>query len=657
VYAAPTVVGAVLANPVTSTTITVYLIGKTIEVTTGLKLPFEPIDPLVLGPEVVSTVGDLINKAIETITPIVQSFDPNAKFGPIGYSPSHFVSSSGVLPYRVDFENDPTATAPAQQVIVTDQLSPDLDWSTFRLTEFGFGNNNITVPTGLQHYETSVPMTYNGQTFNVLIDLGINLVTGLFTAEFQSINPATDLPPDLLTGFLPPEDGTGRGMGYVGYIVDAMANLPTGTQITNVALVTFDDNPPVATDQVSDEDPTQGVDPSKQDLVTIDSVPPTSSVAPLPAVETSTTFTLNWSGKDDPSGSGIASYNIYVSVDGGPSALLIQNTTNTSAAVTVQPGDTYAFYSQAIDNVGNVESAHLTADATTSIPADILTGTSGPDTFALKLDPDGQHVDVTLNGGPQVQIPVIDPNGLTLIDTGSKNTINLDYSNGNPLPDTLHLNGTFTIAGLQGANPLAGRMLDIGKSTVYLSYSSPTNDPIFAIRPYLQAGYNNGAWNGTATATTGVITSAAAQGNANHNTAIGYADWADGQGVNTTPNTIELKYTLVGDANLDGQVNSADLQILLFGLNRPGAWDQGDFNYDGNVNSADLQSLLFTLNTSLGNQATPAGVASVAAGSTPTVPVASHLSPRRGIPTVSITPAEPIAGHPHPKKLSHTKRR
>ncbi|HSZ58319.1 MAG TPA: dockerin type I repeat-containing protein, partial [Tepidisphaeraceae bacterium] len=319
---------------------------------------------------------------------------------------------------------------------------------------------------------------------------------------------------------------------------------------------------------------------------------------------------------------------------------------------------TYGFYSQATDNVGDVEAAHLTADATTSIPADILTGTSGPDTFALKLDPDGQHVDVTVNGGPQVQIPVTDPNGLTLIGNGGSDTITLDYSNGNPLPDTLHLNGTFTIAGLRGANPLAGRTLEIGRSTVYLSYSGPTNDPIFAIRPYLQAGYNNGAWNGTATATTGVITSAAAQGNSNHNTAIGYADSADGQGVDTVPNTIELKYTLTGDANLDGQVNSADLQILLFGLNRPGAWDQGDFNYDGNVNSADLQALLFTLNTNLGSQATPIGVAAVSAATapTPTGAAANHSSPRRGTLVASVAPPVPAGEHVRAKP-SHKKRR
>jgi hypothetical protein len=236
---------------------------------------------------------------------------------------------------------------------------------------------------------------------------------------------------------------------------------------------------------------------------------------------------------------------------------------------------------------------------------DSIFGTSGNDNITLTRDQDGVHVDWTLNGGAVNQTAINDPNGLTINGNGGNDTVTLVYTNGNPLANTIHLNGTFTIAGLTGTNPLAGVSLDLGRSTVFINYGSPASDPITAIKSYLVTGYNGGAWNGTSTASTGVITSAAAQANANHNTAIGYSDSADGQGVNTTPNTIELKYTLYGDANLDGQVNSADLQRLLAFFNTSAAWDGGDFNYDGQVNSADLQSLLFTFNTALGSQAGP----------------------------------------------------
>ena len=78
----------------------------------------------------------------------------------------------------------------------------------------------------------------------------------------------------MLIGFLPPEDGTGRGMGYITYTVKPKTGLATGTQIRNVADVTFDLGNTIATDQVSETDPTQGVDPTKQALVTIDAVAP-----------------------------------------------------------------------------------------------------------------------------------------------------------------------------------------------------------------------------------------------------------------------------------------------------------------------------------------------------------------------------------------------
>ncbi len=40
--------------------------------------------------------------------------------------------------------------------------------------------------------------------------------------------------------------------------------------------------------------------------------------AALPATEASASFTVSWSGQDNPGGSGLASYSIYVSTDGGP---------------------------------------------------------------------------------------------------------------------------------------------------------------------------------------------------------------------------------------------------------------------------------------------------------------------------------------------------
>ena len=44
------------------------------------------------------------------------------------------------MDYRIRFENDPNATAPAQRVFIRHQLDDDLDIRTFRIGEFGFGD-------------------------------------------------------------------------------------------------------------------------------------------------------------------------------------------------------------------------------------------------------------------------------------------------------------------------------------------------------------------------------------------------------------------------------------------------------------------------------------------------------------------------------------
>ena len=295
------------------------------------------------------------------------SKDPNDKIGPAAFGADGFITPDQVFPYRIDFENDPTATAPAQVVTVTDQLDQHLDWNTFQLSDVGFGSTELLIPAGSRHYQTTVSMTYNNQTFEVDIELGIHSDTGEVYATFQSVNPQTELPPDILTGFLPPEDGAGIGMGHFSYLIYPKASLPTGTQIRNVAVIVFDDNPPLATDLVDDHDPSKGIDPTKQVLRTIDVGAPTSTVTALPA-NSPNGFTLSWSGSDDTGGSGIGAYDIYVSDNGGPFTAFQTATAATSAPFTGTPGDIYSFYSVATDNVGHRQPTPAAQASTTIIP-------------------------------------------------------------------------------------------------------------------------------------------------------------------------------------------------------------------------------------------------------------------------------------------------
>ena len=306
-------------------------------------------------------------------TTAVTSQDPNSLLGPAGFGSAGFIPPGAIMPYRINFENDPAATAPAQRVDISDQLDPGLDLSTFQLTGISWGNINLTIPADTQHFSDIVPMIENGESFVVDVSAQLNTSTGLLTISFQSVDPNTNLPPDVLTGFLPPDDstptggGTGRGLGYVAYIVDAKAGLPTGTQIRNVAFVTFDQGETIATDQVDEHDPTKGIDPTKQALNTIDAGAPTSSVTALPATETATSFTVSWAGTDDAGGSGIASFDVFVSDDGGPFTPFETATNSPSATFNGVNGHTYRFFSVATDNVGNRQPTPTAAQAITTV--------------------------------------------------------------------------------------------------------------------------------------------------------------------------------------------------------------------------------------------------------------------------------------------------
>jgi len=107
-------------------------------------------------------------------------------------------------------------------------------------------------------------------------------------------------------------------------------------------------------------------------------------------------------------------------------------------------------------------------------------------------------------------------------------------------------------------------------------------------------------------------------------------DSADGSGINTVPNSIELKYALYADTRLVGSVGFADFSKLTqtYGNNSGGSWDTGDWNYDGSVNFADFSIMTRTYGTSLGSQApTPAAQRASIAVAVSATPAAQNPHP------------------------------
>jgi hypothetical protein len=168
---------------------------------------------------------------------------------------------------------------------------------------------------------------------------------------------------------------------------------------------------------------------------------------------------------------------------------------------------------------------------------------------------------------------------------------------------TVDSTGSLTMAGGASSNTInqltidTSGKFDITNGHFFINYSGNT-DPVLTIRGYLASGYNAGAWNGA-----GIDSSTAAT---NSHYGIGYADGADHIVSGLSSGQIEVKYTLYGDANLDGVVNGTDFGILAahFG-DQATAWDAGDFNYDGVVNGSDFGVLA----SNFGQQAGGAAVA------------------------------------------------
>ncbi len=143
-------------------------------------------------------------------------------------------------------------------------------------------------------------------------------------------------------------------------------------------------------------------------------------------------------------------------------------------------------------------------------------------------------------------------------------------------------------------------VLDIGNNRVIVDYSSPLTDPIASIASWIKNGFYDLA--GPQIISSDIAADDLASG---LSYGIGYADGADGAVAGLPSGEIEIMFTLLGDANLDGIVNSEDFTPFSANVGKNGSWDQGDFNYDGTVNSEDFTP--FSAN--LGKSATLAAAA------------------------------------------------
>lgn len=160
------------------------------------------------------------------------------------------------LRHAVYFASQSTATALAQQVVITGYLDANLDWSTFRPREIAFGSRVMAASGESGAFSTQVDIAdYRAgvdKSWSVDVSAALDSGTGRVAWTLRTLDPQTGQPPpDALAGFLPPNDATGRGEGHVTFSVGARPNVPLGTVLRNQASITFDTETTINTNVVT----------------------------------------------------------------------------------------------------------------------------------------------------------------------------------------------------------------------------------------------------------------------------------------------------------------------------------------------------------------------------------------------------------------------
>ncbi len=300
--------------------------------------------------------------------PVVLSVDPNDILGPAGYGDEKWVSVSARLPYTIRFENDPElATASAQIVTVEQKLDSTLDARSLRLGPFGFGDFTFEPPANSAAYSNRLDLTDSLDLF-VDVTAGIDIEQNRAFWVLRSIDPATGgAPSNPLSGFLPINDSLGAGEGFVSYTARPDKSAQTGNRIDAQAHIVFDNNEAIDTPPIFN---------------TVDAGLPSSSVTGLPFKQDSTAFEVSWSANDDPVGSGLRTYTLYASRDGGPFEVYQKDIEGNQVIFNAAQDHQYEFFTIASDRAGNVEPLKSEADA--AVRVNIESAGDLPTDFSLE---------------------------------------------------------------------------------------------------------------------------------------------------------------------------------------------------------------------------------------------------------------------------------
>jgi hypothetical protein len=140
---------------------------------------------------------------------------------------------------------------------------------------------------------------------------------------------------------------------------------------------------------------------------------------------------------------------------------------------------------------------------------------------------------------------------------------------------------------------IAGSTIDLTNNNLIIEATdfADSQTKYAAAEALVISGFNNFDWQGTGITSSNVATYAQIDGSRSLGI-INNNDWGHGdiEGDAVGGNDIIIKYTWLGDANVDGIVDNDDFGQFALGFTNaaPAAWIYGDFDYNGVVENDDF---------------------------------------------------------------------
>lgn len=236
----------------------------------------------------------------QPINGVVTSWDPNEMCGPQGVGEQHYIAGEQTIGYTIMFENKAEAGDAAYRVRISDILDEEVfDVSTVR-----FGGTS-----------------HDGVGYNWKMSREGNKLSW----DIEGIE-------------LPPNVNAPEGEGFVTFTVNLKPGLADGTIISNKAEIIFDKNYPIETNEYTN---------------TLDLTAPVTTMSEANYDTANELIAINCNSYD--AASGVDSYQLFVSKDGGDYSCAGQFPDKVFYSVPAGDGATYSFYVLAIDRVGNAE--------------------------------------------------------------------------------------------------------------------------------------------------------------------------------------------------------------------------------------------------------------------------------------------------------------